>query len=95
MLDSKTKQFMHEKALQLAFYDLNWAQVFKYFALIVQIMVLPVAFTTCSISLYAIVKAVLKNKRKRKNEKIEKKYSLRRNYEQNKRVAKKMRRGIP
>ena len=61
---------MLEKALNTAFYDMNWTQIFEYFAFIVQALVLPVGLTTCLVSLYAIVKAILRSRRKRRNEKL-------------------------
>ena len=71
---------------------MDWTQILKYFTLVIQVVVLPVAFTTCSISVFAIIKPILKSRRRKRRDRIEKKYSLRRNYELNKRVAKKMRR---
>ena len=83
---------MHEKALEDAFSKMDWANILKYFGLIVQVAVLPVAFTTCSLSVYAMITSILRYRKRKRKEKIEKKYNLRRNFEQNKRVGKKVRR---
>ena len=82
---------MHEKALKGALIDMNWTQILKYASLVIQVAVLPVAFTTCTISVYAIVKAILRRKRRNRRDKLTRKYALRRNYELNKRVSKKAR----
>ena len=83
---------MHEKALEDAFSKMDWANILKYFGLIVQVAVLPVAFTTCSLSVYAMITSILRYRKRKRKEKIEKKYNLRRNFEQNKRVGKKVKR---
>jgi hypothetical protein len=84
---------MHVKALKQT--GLNWGEIFKYAALVLQIVVLPVALTTCSISIYAIIKAIRRRRKKSKRARIDKKYALRRNYELNKKVARKVRRMEP
>ncbi len=84
-------QLMHANALHHAFWSLDWLNILKYFGLVVQIIVLPVAFSTCSLSVYALIRSILSRRKKQKKEKIEKKYALRRNYEMNKRTIKKLR----
>jgi hypothetical protein len=84
---------MHVKALKQT--GLNWGEIFKYAALVLQIVVLPVALTTCSISIYAIIKAIRRRRKKSKRARIDKKYALRRNFELNKKVARKVRRMEP
>jgi TRAP-type C4-dicarboxylate transport system permease small subunit len=84
---------MHVKALKQT--GLNWSEIFKYAALVLQIVVLPVALTTCSISIYAIIKAIRRRRKKNKRARIDKKYALRRNFELNKKVARKVRRMEP
>jgi hypothetical protein len=54
-----------------------------------------VALTTCSISIYAIIKAIKRRRKKNKRARIDKKYALRRNFELNKKVARKVRRMEP
>jgi hypothetical protein len=81
---------MHVKALKQT--GLNWGEIFKYAALVLQIVVLPVALTTCSISIYAIIKDIRRRRKKNKRARIDKKYALRRNFELNKKVARKVRR---
>jgi hypothetical protein len=56
---------------------------------------MPVAVTSCSLSLYAVVRSVLSRRRRKRKEQMAQKYNLRRNYEMNKRMAKKMRREAP
>ena len=82
---------MHEKAIAVARIDINWIQILKYASFITPVAVLPVAFTTCTIS----VKAILRRRRKRRRDKITRKYALRRNYELSKRVSKKVRKSDP
>jgi hypothetical protein len=86
---------MHEKALRDAVRDMDWNNIFKYLSFIIQVLVMPVAVTSCSLSLYAVVRSVLSRRRRKKKEKMAQKYNLRRNYEMNKRMAKKMRREAP
>jgi hypothetical protein len=75
--------------------DMDWNNIFKYLSFIIQVLVMPVAVTSCSLSLYAVVRSVLSRRRRKKKEKMAQKYNLRRNYEMNKRMAKKMRREAP
>ena len=84
---------MHVKALKQT--GLNWGEIFKYASLVLQVVVLPVALTTCSISIYAIIKALRRRRKKNKRARIDKKYALRRNFELNKKVARKVRRMDP
>jgi ABC-type protease/lipase transport system fused ATPase/permease subunit len=86
---------MHEKALRDAVRDMDWNNIFRYLSFIIQVLVMPVAVTSCSLSLYAVVRSVLSRRRRKKKEKMAQKYNLRRNYEMNKRMAKKMRREAP
>jgi hypothetical protein len=86
---------MHEKALRDAVRGMDWNNIFKYLSFIIQVLVMPVAVTSCSLSLYAVVRSVLSRRRRKKKEKMAQKYNLRRNYEMNKRMAKKMRREAP
>jgi hypothetical protein len=78
---------MHEKALR----DMDWNNIFKHLSFIIQVLVMPVAVTSCSLSLYAVVRSVLSRRRRKKKVKMAQKYNLRRNYEVNKRMAKKIR----
>ena len=84
---------MHVKALKQT--GLNWSEIFKYASVVLQVVVLPVALTTCSISVYAIIKAIRRRRKKSKQARIDKKYALRRNFELNKKVARKVRRMEP
>jgi len=84
---------MHEKALMAAFKGMDWNNIFKYLSFIIQVLVLPVAVTSCSLSLFAVIRSVLSRRRRKRKEKIAKKYDLRRNYELNKRVTRKIRKG--
>jgi hypothetical protein len=84
---------MHVKALKQT--GLNWGEIFKYASLVLQVVVLPVALTTCSISIYAIIKALRRRRKRNKRARIDKKYALRRNFELNKKVARKVRRMEP
>ncbi len=82
---------MHAKALKQT--GLNWGEIFKYASVVLQVVVLPVALTTCSISVYAIIKAIRRRRKKSKRARIDKKYA--RNFELNKKVARKVRRMEP
>ena len=93
MFNTSTILAMHVKALKQT--GLNWGEIFKYAALVLQIVVLPVALTTCSISIYAIIKAIKRRRKKNKRARIDKKYALRRNFELNKKVARKVKRMEP
>jgi hypothetical protein len=84
---------MHEKALMAAFKGMDWNNIFKYLSFIIQVLVLPVAVTSCSLSLFAVIRSILSRRRRKRKEKIAKKYDLRRNYELNKRVTRKIRKG--
>jgi len=89
--NSTSIDLMHEKALKDALDNFDWVNIMKYFGLVVQVAVLPVAFTSCSLSVFALIKSILSYRKKQRKEKLENRYNLRRNYELNKRVAKKVR----
>ena len=89
--NTSTIALMHSKAVKLAFWNMDWVNLLRYGALIMQVVILPVAFTTCSLSIYALIRTLINRRKKKRKEYIEKKYSLRRNYEINKRAAKRAR----
>ncbi len=90
-----TSGIFHYDSLFLIFFFFVCLHFFKYASVILQVVVLPVALTTCSISVYAIIKAIKRRRKKSKRARIDKKYALRRNFELNKKVARKVRRMEP
>jgi len=89
MYNASTIAFMHSKALKLAFWNADWVNIMRYFALILQIVVLPVAFTTCSLSIYALIRSLLNRRRKKRKIRRQQKYKLKRNYLINEQAVKK------
>ena len=83
---------MRFKALQNARDALDWQTILRYASIVFQVIVLPIAFTSCSLSVYALVRSIIGYRKKKQKDKINKKYDLRRNFEMNKRTAKKVRR---
>jgi len=70
---------------------MDWVNILKYFTLVVQVIVLPVTFTTCSLSVYALIRYLIRRRKKKKEIRRKEKYKLRRNYEINKEADKTIR----
>ena len=89
--NKSTITLMHKKALSEAFWNMDWVNILKYFTLVVQVIVLPVTFTTCSLSVYALIRYLIRRRKKKKEARRREKYKTRRNYEINKEADKTIR----
>ena len=89
--NASTITLMHKKALNEAFWNMDWINILKYFTLVVQVIVLPVTFTTCSLSVYALIRYLIRRRKKKKEARRREKYKTRRNYEINKEADKTIR----
>jgi hypothetical protein len=78
---------MRTKAIMQSSWSMSWPEIARYAGLILQVVVAPVALTTCSLSVYAIIRAISRRRQRSRHIMQSQRMPMRHNYNVNKKFT--------